>query len=185
MLFFNSVTFDQPRAMTYSSSELKQETSRNASRLGFTIAVGNVPIRLSVDDRGFLELLRERYRGFESQSDQPVAEFEITLQPLAHDPDEDLAVRISDSEVHMVRGDFRAEWNMSTGRGTIHQAPSPYAIDSVLRIVYSLLLVERGGFLFHSASAIAGPNAYLFAGPSGSGKTTMCRIGVGLRSPAE
>ena len=176
MLFFNSVTFDQPRAMTYSSSELKQETSRTPSRLGLTIGVGNIPIRLSVDDHAFLELLRERYRGFESNSDQPVAEFEITLQPLTHDPDEDLAVRISDSEVHMVRGDFHAEWNMTTGRGTIHQAPSPYAIDSVLRIVYSLLLVERGGFLFHSASAIAGPNAYLFAGPSGSGKTTMCRL---------
>jgi hypothetical protein len=39
-----------------------------------------------------------------------------------------------------------------------------------------LLLVERGGFLAHSASAIAGTNAYLLAGPSGAGKTTMCRL---------
>jgi hypothetical protein len=162
------------REMTYASSELKHESS--PCRLVFTIAIGNIPIRLHVDDERFLELLRDRYRGFESQSDQPVAEFDITLQPLAHDPDEDLDVRIMDDAVNMVRGDFRAEWNMNTGHGRIEQAPSPYAIDSVLRIVYSLLLVERGGFLVHSASAIAGPNAYLFAGPSGSGKTTMCRL---------
>ena len=83
--------------MTYPSPELKHESSRTPDRLTFTIAVGNIPIRLFVDDEAFLELLRERYRGFESNSDQPVAEFEITLQPLAHDPDEDLAVRISDS----------------------------------------------------------------------------------------
>jgi hypothetical protein len=160
--------------MTYASSELKCESS--ACRLAFTIAVGDIPIRLYVDDHEFVHSLQTRYGGFESLSGQPVAEFDITLQPLAHDPDEDLEVRITDSAVDMVRGDFRAEWNMTTGQGRIEQAPSPYALDSVLRIVYSLLLVERGGFLVHSASAIAGPSAYLFAGPSGSGKTTMCRL---------
>lgn len=161
--------------MTYAWTQIDQNPKKTG-RIAFTIGVGGLPIRLHFDDPGFLQLLRERYRGFEATSGQPVAEFEITLMPQAQDPDEDLAVRVTDSVVTMQRGDFRTEWDMTTGHGQITQAPSPYAIDSVLRIVYSLLLVERGGFLAHAASAIAGSNAYLFAGPSGAGKTTMCRL---------
>jgi hypothetical protein len=161
--------------MTNTYPGLNHESTGTAD-LVFTIAVGNIPVSLCVDDSDFLRLLQERYRGFESNSAQPVAKFFVTLKPVAHDPDEDLEVGIRHSVVIMVRGDFRAEWNMTTGRGRIEQAPSPYAIDSVLRIVYSLLLVERGGFLVHSASAVSKDSAFLFAGPSGSGKTTMCRL---------
>ena len=162
--------------MTNTSPDLNQQAPGKVRRCAFTLAIGDIPITLQVGNLDFLRLLQERYRGFESRSDRPVAEFEVTLKPVAQDPDEDLEVRITDSAVYMVRGDFRAEWNMTTGRGRIEQVPSPYAIDSVLRIVYSLLLVERGGFLAHSASAISGDRAFLFAGPSGSGKTTMCRL---------
>jgi hypothetical protein len=43
----------------------------------------------------------------------------------------------------------------------------------VLRIVHSLILAERGGFLLHAASAICEGRACLFSGVSGAGKTTM------------
>jgi hypothetical protein len=46
----------------------------------------------------------------------------------------------------------------------------------VLRILHSLILAERGGFLLHAASAICGGRAYLFSGVSGAGKTTMTRL---------
>ena len=45
-----------------------------------------------------------------------------------------------------------------------------------MRILHSLILAERGGFLLHAASAICDGRAYLFSGVSGAGKTTMTRL---------
>src|SRR5260370_37735698 len=74
------------------------------------------------------------------------------------------------------RGDFRARWDPCNGRGIVRQNASPYSLDSVLRILHSLILAERGGFLLHAASAICDGRAYLFSGVSGAGKTTMTRL---------
>ncbi len=76
----------------------------------------------------------------------------------------------------MERGDFQARWDPRTGRGSVRQNANPYSLDSVLRILHSLILAERGGFLLHSASAICDGRAYLFSGVSGAGKTTMTRL---------
>ena len=76
----------------------------------------------------------------------------------------------------MERGDFRAEWNPSTARGRIQQTINPYSLDSVLRIVHTLLLAQRGGFLVHASSAVRNGRAFLFSGISGAGKTTMARL---------
>jgi hypothetical protein len=53
---------------------------------------------------------------------------------------------------------------------------NPYSLDSVLRIVHSLVLARRGEFLVHAASAIRNGRAFLFAGVSGAGKTTISRL---------
>jgi hypothetical protein len=49
-------------------------------------------------------------------------------------------------------------------------------LDSVLRILHSLILADRGGFLLHAASAICNGRAFLFSGISGAGKTTITRL---------
>jgi hypothetical protein len=74
------------------------------------------------------------------------------------------------------RGDFRAQWNPDAGRGCILQSANPYSIDSVLRIVHTLILAREGGFLLHSAGAIRNGRAFLFSGVSGAGKTTISRL---------
>jgi hypothetical protein len=74
------------------------------------------------------------------------------------------------------RGDFRAEWDPQRSRGWVRQCATPYAIDGVLRILHSLLLVRAGGFLVHAASAVRGGRAFVFAGVSGAGKTTLARL---------
>ena len=77
---------------------------------------------------------------------------------------------------HLRRGDFRAQWDPRAGRGHIRQSANPYSIDSVLRIVHTLILAGEGGFLLHSASAIRSNRAFLFSGISGAGKTTISRL---------
>jgi hypothetical protein len=85
-------------------------------------------------------------------------------------------VTLQDGQWLLRRGDFRAQWDAKAGRGRIRQSHNPYAIDSVLRIVHTLMLTRQGGFLVHAASAIRGGRAFLFAGVSGAGKTTISRL---------
>jgi hypothetical protein len=76
----------------------------------------------------------------------------------------------------MGRGDFQAHWNPRAARGIIRQSANPYSLNSVLRIVHTLLLAEQGGFLVHAASVVRNGRAFLFAGVSGAGKTTIARL---------
>ena len=60
--------------------------------------------------------------------------------------------------------------------GSIRQSANPYSIDSVLRIVHTLLLARAGRFSLHASSAVRNGRAFLFAGVSGAGKTTIARL---------
>jgi hypothetical protein len=139
------------------------------------VEIGGVPIALATSDEGFFDLLRQRYDGFLSSScPQFELEFDLTSAQLASDGD--VRVRREGGEWLLQRGDFHARWDPRNGRGSVCQDANPYSLDSVLRIVHSLILAERGGFLLHSASAICDGRAYLFSGVSGAGKTTMTRL---------
>jgi hypothetical protein len=142
-----------------------------------TLEIGGMPILLHMQDNSFRELLALRYAGFVGSSSRPKFEFDIELTaPLADDPDEDVRVRMREGVWGLRRGDFRAQWDPGAGRGKIRQSANPYSIDSVLRIVHTLILAREGGFLLHSASAIRNRRAFLFSGVSGAGKTTISRL---------
>ncbi len=139
------------------------------------VEIGGIPIALSTDDEGFLDLLRQRYDGFVSSS-RPEFALEFDLTPTGPISDDDVRVHRDGDEWILERGDFQARWHPRTGRGRVRQNANPYSLDSVLRILHSLILAQRGGFLLHAASAICDGHAYLFSGISGAGKTTMTRL---------
>ena len=141
------------------------------------IAVGGVPVRLRTSDPVFRQQLVDRYRQFLVPSPAADLEFEIELTSTGvADPGVDVDVHCENGRWFFRRGDFSAEWDPASGRGHTRHAPSPYAIDSVLRILHSILLAKEGGFLVHSASAVRGGRAFLFSGLSGAGKTTITRL---------
>ena len=152
-----------------------------AARKVACVEIGGIPIALSTCDERFLDLLRQRYNGFLSSS-PPEFELEFDLTDTVPVSDDDVSVRREDNNEGnkkdwlIERGDFCARWNPRTGQGRVRQNANPYSLDSVLRILHSLILAERGGFLLHAASAICGGRAYLFSGVSGAGKTTMTRL---------
>lgn len=143
-----------------------------------TIKIGGIAIAIRTDSAEFRRMLIDRYAGFVTCTDFADVELEIELfEPAdAAASDEDLQLSLHGREWVMERGDFRARWNAANGRGLVRQPPSPYAIDSVLRIIHSLILAKRGGLLLHAASAIRFGGAFLFAGVSGAGKTTIARL---------
>ena len=146
-------------------------------RSDVVVEIGGLPIRLRSDDPAFIRMIQDRYAGYVSSSDDASFEFDVELAPPGTESgDEDVRVTWDSGRWLMERGDFRAEWNPSTARGRIEQTINPYSLDSVLRIVHTLLLARKGGFLVHASSAIRNGRAFLFSGVSGAGKTTMARL---------
>lgn len=140
------------------------------------VEIGNQPILLRTRDDGFREMLAQRYAGFTGCSSKPRFEFDIDLVSPMGSSDENVRVEMRDGVWRLRRGDFRAQWDPRRGRGRIRQSPNPYSVDSVLRIIHTLILAKEGGFLLHAASAIRHGRAFLFAGVSGAGKTTISRL---------
>src|SRR6202023_2585835 len=139
--------------------------------------VGGVPVRVRTCDSAFLHLLEMRYTGFVNP--RGCAEFEFDVDLKAPDdvgPDDDVRVFQRSGRWSLQRGDFHAEWDSASKSGNIQQSANPYSIDSILRIVHTLVLSRRGGFLVHAASAVRNGKAFLFAGVSGAGKTTIARL---------
>lgn len=144
---------------------------------GVVIEIGGLPVRLRVSDPEFIALLQERYAGFVTTTSEPRFEFDIDLQPPDIDyVDQEVEVLYDGGQWSFARGDFYAEWNPAAGHGRIRQTANPYSIDSVMRILHTLLLARESGFLLHASSASADGRAVLFAGVSGAGKTTMARL---------
>jgi hypothetical protein len=156
-----------------------ETTLATAERLSTSIGIGGVRVRLHTSDPAFRQLLEQRYEGFTGEWERTDGEFAVDLAPSGATVSVDDALRVSrEGGLWMLeRGDFRAAWDPVSRRGRIRQSPNPYAIDSVLRIVHTLILAERGGgLLLHAGSAVRNGRAFCFVGASGAGKTTITRL---------
>jgi hypothetical protein len=153
-------------------------SSASLAENGIVVEIGGLPILLRTENAAFREMLEQRYQGFTAPGCEPEFTLEIDLRDSETnvDADADVEVRKRNGEWVLRRGDFAAAWETNSGRGHVVQSCNPYAIDSVLRILHTLILASRGGFLVHAASAIRNGRAFLFAGVSGAGKTTISRL---------
>jgi hypothetical protein len=141
------------------------------------IGIGGIAIRLSTSHPELATLLRDRYNGFLVDASRFDCEFEIEAVPQQQiTTQKDISVARRENEWVLERGDFRATWAPSSRNGSVRQTVNPYSIDSVLRIVHSLILATEGGFLLHASSVIRNGRAFLFSGVSGAGKTTLSRL---------
>lgn len=146
-------------------------------RCSVVVEVGGVAVALNTTDRALVGLLEQRFGRFLTPSASPAFEFDITVVPHGSvDAEADLQVHCEGGHWRMERGDFLAEWDPRARRGWIRQTLSPYAVDSVLRIVHTLLLSADNGFLLHASSIVRNGRAFVFTGPSGAGKTTIARL---------
>ncbi len=153
------------------------QLTTEVDRLSLVIEIGGMPVRVHTTDPGFLTLLQDRYAGFVSNAEHAEIDFDVDLTPPnSAAPDAPVRVTQRQGRWTLERGDFRAEWEPASRRGSIRQTANPYGIDAVLRIVHTLVLARQGGFLMHSASAIRNGKAFLFAGVSEAGKTTISRL---------
>lgn len=92
-----------------------------------------------------------------------------------------LRVKVSGRAIHISRWDFdvrltagsggaRARWS---GGGRCEM--NPFALDSLLRVLWSILLPMQGGALLHACGLRHGEIGAVFPGVSEAGKTTLAR----------
>jgi hypothetical protein len=143
-----------------------------------TIEIGGLPACLRIPDPEFRALLAERYSSFIRPEDglRAVMEFDVHLAPHGPVAEHALEVCCEDGLWHLSRGDFRASFDLHSRRGHLTFAPNPYAVDTLLRVLHSLLLAPAGGLLLHASGGVRDGHGVLFSGVSGAGKTTMARL---------
>jgi len=145
--------------------------------LPLTIEIGGLPIRLNTADAEFRQLLAGRYSNFLASKSAPALEFEVeSADSGPRAAEENLDVRCERGQWLLARNDFRASFDLRTRRGRLAFVPNPFAVDTLLRVVHSLLLAPAGGLLLHASGGIREGRGFLFSGVSGAGKTTMARV---------
>jgi hypothetical protein len=142
------------------------------------VDIGGLRTAFRTREPGVLEVVAQRYAGFLSPG-PPDWRIEIGVRPEGLVALEDVVVRAGDGpgRFGVERHDFVATLDLPARAGTLALgAVDHVAVDTFLRVTYSLALLEAGALLVHAASLGRGPRCWMFAGPSGSGKTTLTRL---------
>lgn len=141
------------------------------------IDIGAMPVAVRSESAEFLHMIEARYSGFIGPQVTPAFNLDVEIVPPRWiTNEEDISVCFDSRRWLIERGDLRGEWDPAARHGWVLQSANPYSIDTVLRIIHSLILAREGGLLVHAASGVRNAKAFLFAGVSGAGKTTISRL---------
>jgi hypothetical protein len=160
------------------------------------ISIGGIAGRLELAPapQPFLDQVRERYAAFTMPASPDVnVGFSLRLrfdsQPpptdldahRAHTSAHPLTVKVTEKTIAISRWDIDVRLRAQRGRGRAtwtgsgHCKMSPFALDCVLRVVWSVLLPREDALLVHSCGLRHAEIGVVFPGVSGQGKTTLAR----------
>ncbi len=128
------------------------------------ISIGRIPLSLFIPGEGLHERALARYREFTADSAGALPIFLRKDDGAGRDA-ADFSYVLDDASVVLDR--FGAEF-----QNVKHE----YALDSLLRILLTMVLLPRRGFLLHAASVVRDGRAYIFTGRSGAGKSTVASL---------
>jgi len=167
---------------------------KNKAVNSFQLEIGGIPILIKSEESSFMSLIADKYQAFAapisyltskenalsvSQPDPPIKlHMNIRQVEKQKQPDmleEELWINVSyrDDRFFIQRPDLEGEIDVSGRVARVTNRAAVYSFDSFLRILYSLILVQEGGFLLHAASVVKHGRGYIFMGRSGAGKSTI------------
>jgi hypothetical protein len=121
------------------------------------ISIGEVPISLHIPGEFLLGVASRRYREFAASSADALPVF--LKQRTAEQ-------RVESRFSYELDG---AKVVLDSSSAEFHGVRHEYALDSLLRILLTVMLLPRRGFLLHAATVVRGGQAYVFMGRSGAG----------------
>lgn len=144
-----------------------------------TLQIGGLRAAIVALDPAVTDVVLERYAGFLSVA-PPDWRLTVGRRPGGRVRLDDVVVRPLDTagrRFECERHDFRATLDLDAREADVELgAIDAVALDTMLRVVYSLALLERGTLAVHASSVVRDDAAYLFPGRSGAGKTTVTRL---------
>jgi hypothetical protein len=138
-------------------------TTMPALHRPLNISIGSVPLSLSFSESTLFEKARSRYREFAANSGSAL--------PIQLRSDLPAPIQSSFSYAH-----DRARLYLGDSGAEFHGVRHEYALDSLLRILLTMVLLPERGFLLHAASVVRDGRAYIFMGRSGAGKSTVASL---------
>jgi hypothetical protein len=147
---------------------LGPQVSTQSSLRPLNISIGRVPISLLIPGLNLREKALTRYHEFtaDSEGGLPVvlrSDAQNEARPAHNDPNFSYVL----DEASLRLGPAGAEFH-----GVRHE----YALDSLLRILLTMVLLPQRGFLLHAATVVRDGRAYVFMGRSGAGKSTVASL---------
>jgi hypothetical protein len=135
------------------------------------ISIGNIPLCLHISEPNLRQKARERYTRFlrDAADALPVFLNDSNIAPNCAGEDDH-----SESQFTYIweRSSLRLQEKNARFHGVRHD----YGLDSLIRILLSVLLAPERGFLLHAATVLRDGRAYVFTGKSGAGKSTVASL---------
>ena len=130
------------------------------------IRVGGVSLKLRNMDAALWERARRRYAAFETEEGTG---FPVVIT-------QGIGVRLPRSTGAFCYEVAGASLQLGRTRAVVTGVHNEYALDSVLRVLLTRLLLPTPGFLLHAATVVQDGKAYVFMGRSGAGKSTVASL---------
>jgi len=128
-----------------------------------SVSIGLVPLNLFFRENALLKKAAARYSAFEHSSGQGFPVYfdqRIDFRPAAG----------FDFSLH------GATLRLDSAAARISGVASEYTVDSLLRVLLSMILLPHRGFLLHAATIERNGRACIFMGHSGAGKSTVASL---------
>jgi hypothetical protein len=134
------------------------------------ISIGSIPLRLHISEESLHEKALGRYAQFLDDAPDALPIFlnaqKVTTKYLGKSGSDGDFTYVWEKASLQLEGDH-AQFN-----GVRHE----YGLDSLIRVLLSVLLAPQRGFLLHAATVMRDGRAYVFTGRSGAGKSTVASL---------
>ncbi len=128
-----------------------------------SVSIGRVPLTLFFREDALQQKAAARYSAFHNPSENG---FPVYLEPDKNfHPGTDF-----DFSLH------GATLQLDSAAARISGIQSDYTVDSLLRVLLSMILLPHRGFLLHAATIERHGRAHIFMGRSGAGKSTVAGL---------
>ena len=84
-------------------------------------------------------------------------------------------VTLSNRQLTVIHPFYKGKFNLDQEAGMV-LVVGFYALAAFLRLIVSVIIVERGGLAIHSSCILRNGKAHIFSGPSGYGKSTIAKL---------
>jgi len=99
---------------------------------------------------------------------------EVAARPLRVD-ESNQAIRVARWDFSAALGPGRVAGSRAVWEGQATCQMNPFALDSLMRVLWAVFLPRSGGALFHACALRIGEGGVIFPGQSGAGKSTLAR----------